>query len=467
MFLKLLILLLRTRFSKSFMLIVCLVFVYSLIALGLGFASGGIIPQYYLGFIFSVFLLPATLFGGISINEADRDFLFTSSIRNRDLIPSFYIAQAVASSIIFVSATFVYLSMLTTKPYFLWMGIVSVVAMSFLPISMSLFMAGKHILIKVSASILEVLWIFSSFAGYNFGPLYFLNENSGSLISMGILVSITVIVTGLAFMSINAESLPFTFYSLSEKNRNYFTRNHKFSGMKSTNAILKLNFSQIDFTSRMASVGNIRVRVNRISVYAMFLIMCLFSLIFYLIVHYYLFRNPFDLFIASAYVAWFLILALSTGTMSKERAWLSLSAMSIDGYLRLILISKILQSIFISLPFFVVFMIMSLQGMMPYEYSLLFLCIVPAFSGINFILSFLRKPYQVLQEDILPAIYNSSQFMTVPISIVNLFFIFIVMLFSFSFYIVFPAAIVILALVIHSKSYWRDSIYRWVEIGYM
>ncbi len=311
------------------------------------------------------------------------------------------------------------------------------------------------------------MWIFSSFAGYNFGPLYFLNENSGSLISMGILVSITVIVTGLAFMSINAESLPFTFYSLSEKNRNYFTRNHKFSGMKSTNAILKLNFSQIDFTSRMASVGNIRVRVNRISVYAMFLIMCLFSLIFYLIVHYYLFRNPFDLFIASAYVAWFLILALSTGTMSKERAWLSLSAMSIDGYLRLILISKILQSIFISLPFFVVFMIMSLQGMMPYEYSLLFLCIVPAFSGINFILSFLRKPYQVLQEDILPAIYNSSQFMTVPISIVNLFFIFIVMLFSFSFYIVFPAAIVILALVIHSKSYWRDSIYRWVEIGYM
>ena len=467
MFLKLLTLLIRTRFSKSYLIIISLVFLYSILALWMGFTSSVFIPKYYLGFIFAIFLVPSTYMGGLSINEADRDFLFTSAIRNRDLIPTFYLAQAIASSMIFMSATLVYLTLLAGNLLYLAYGIISVICMSLLPISMSLNMAGKSSTTKISICTLESLWILTSFFGYSIGPISFLDGGPGSLISMLMLLTITVITTGLAFLSINAESLPFRFYSFSARNNDHFTRNQKFAGMRSEKAVIKLNFTQVDFTSRMASVGNIRVRVNRISVYKLFVVMCIFSAAYFAVSFFYIRMESFQIFIATSYIAWFLIMAMSSGTMSKERAWLSLSAMPIESYMRLLMVSKIIQALFVSLPFSIVTIFLVFEGILPTSVPLLFLFVVPSFAGINFTISLIRKPYQVLQEDILPSIYNSSQFMTVPISLFMLFFIFLVMIYPFAFLLLIPATLIVIFASFFSRFYWQNGIYRWIEMGYV
>ena len=467
MFLKLLTLLVRTRFSRSYLIIVSLVFLYSILALWMGFTSSVFIPKYYLGFIFAIFLVPSTYMGGLSINEADRDFLFTSAIRNRDLIPTFYLAQAIASSLIFMSATLVYLTLLAGNSLDLFYGIVSVICMSLLPISMSLNMAGKSSMVKIPVITLESLWILSSFFGYSIGPVSFLDGGTVSLISTLVLLTVTVITTGFAFLSINAESLPFRFYSFSSRNTDHFTKTQKFTGMGSKKAVIKLNFTQVDFTSRIASVGNIRVKVNRISVYTLFIVMCIFSAVYFGVSFFYIRTESFQLFIATSYIAWFLIMAMSSGTMSKERAWLSLSAMSIESYMRLLMISKILQALFVSLPFSIVAIVLSFGGILSPSVPLLFLFVVPSFAGINFVISLIRKPYQVLQEDILPSIYNSSQFMTVPISIFMLFFIFVVMIYPFAFLFVIPATLIVISVSFFSRFYWQNGIYRWIERGYV
>ncbi len=467
MFLKLLTLLIRTRFSRSYLIIITLVFVYSILAIWMGLASSLFIPKYYLGFIFLIFLVPSTYMGGMSINEADRDFLFTSAIRNRDLIPTFYLAQALASSLIFLSATFVYLLLLIGNPLYLVSGIISVICMALLPISMSLNMAGKSPMIKIPVCIIETLWILSSFFGYGFGPISFLNGGTASLLSMQVILAVTVSTTAFAFISINAESLPFRFYSFSSRNSNNFSRSQTFTGIGRNKAILKLNFMQVDFTSRVSSVGNIRVSVNRVSVYRLFFVMCIFAAAYFAVSFFYIREDGFQLFIATSYISWFLIMAMSSGTLSKERAWLSLSAMSIESYMRLLMISKILQALFVSLPFAVVSALLDFSGILSFSVPILFLFVVPSFAGINFIITLLRKPYQVLQEDILPSIYNSSQFMTVPISLFMLFFIFLVMIFPITFLFIIPAALIIILASMYNKPYWQNSIYRWVEMGYV
>ncbi len=466
MFLKVLKLLIKSRFSKSFLFIILMIFIYSIytIAIGSGYNEFSL---YYLAFIFLIFLVSATMVGGLSLTAADRDFLLTSAVRNRVLIPAFFIAQALASSILFIAAASGAIILFRGNSFELMVGIVAIICMAILPISMSLNMAGRNNYVKGFFSAAESGWVILSFTSFPYGALSFLVD--GNLSSSTILISITIIATAVSSLNIRAESLPFRISSFSMRNRTSFKKSFTFTGLSRDSAILKLNFRQIDFTSRVASMGNIRVRINRVGIYTMFLIVSILAVAFTVFMFLYgkKIGPSFFTFILSAYIVWLLSLAFSTGTLSKERAWLSFTSMPVESYLRMVMFAKMLQTLFISVPFALSSIIVGIyidRSFIPLAGVILMF--PPVFTGINFSLSFIRSPYQILQEDILPSVYNASQFALFPISFGMLLILFVVILLPVSTIPVFAASVIFLLFLSWRQDYWKNHLYSWIERGY-
>ncbi len=472
MFTKVLSLLIKSRFSRSFLIIIFFVFVYSLFVISFGFDFGNEakIGSYYLAFFFLLFIVSATVAGGLSITNADRDFLLTSAVRNIDLIPAFFIAQALSSSIIFIAAAAGALGFFRTNlPDFI-LGIVAIICMAILPISMSLNMAGKRIEVKGFFAAIEFAWIASSFVGFPYGALSFITSlNPDSSI---VVIASTIAATAFASRTITGESLPFRISSFSSRNKNRYDKTYSFKEKKPMEAIMLLHFRQVDFTSRAASMGNIRVRINRVSIYTLFVILSVLSIVMTFLLIWFnkdisAGFGSFSEFMIFAYVAWFLSIMLSTGTLSKERAWLSFTSIPIEKYLRKVLEAKMLQTLFACVPFIVssIFLGFYLSHIY-FEMTTVLLLFPAVYSGINFSLSFMRKPYQILQEDIMPSTYNASQFGVFPITFTMLIALFAVIIFPITTPFIFAAAVLILSYLAFSKKYWQKRLYQWTELGY-
>lgn len=472
MFIKVMKLLIKSRFSKAFLLIILAIFVYSFFVISFGFDlnSEKNFGSYYLAFFFLLFLISATVGGGLSVTRADLDFLLTSAVRNRDLIPAFFIAQSLSSSLIFIAAASGAIAFYRTNLSDFMLGIVAIICMAILPISMSLNMAGKGMKLKAPAAAIEGLWIVSSFIGFQYGALSFityLNPYSSLIVIFS-----TIIATAVASTTIRGESLPFRISSFSMRGKNSYDKSFSFMGKNPVEAIMSLHFRQVDFTSRVASMGNIRVKVNRVSIYMLFAIISVIALLLtFLLIEFQ--RNflstygSFGIYLLSAYIAWFLSLMLSTGTLSKERAWLSFTSIPIEIYLRKVMEAKVLQTLFASVPFIISFIILGFY--VSHTFFILTIVLIlfpPLYSGINFSLSFLRKPYQILQENILPSTYNASQFAVFPISFTMLIALFAVVIFPITIPFIFTIDLLILLFLSFRKSYWQKRLYQWIERGY-
>ncbi|MGP6239592.1 hypothetical protein ACNF40_04140 [Cuniculiplasma sp. SKW4] len=472
MFIKVMKLLVKSRFSRAFLLILFGIFAYSffVISFGFDFNSEKSFGSYYLAFFFLLFLLSATVGGGLSVTRADLDFLLTSAVRNRDLIPAFFIAQALSSSLIFIAAASGAIAFFRTNLSGFILGIVAIICMAILPISMSLNMAGKGMNLKVPVAAIEAGWIVSSFIGFPYGALSFITylDPYSSLT----VIILTIVATAVAATTIRGESLPFRISSFSMRTKNSYDKSFSFKEKNPVEAIMSLHFRQVDFTSRVASMGNIRVKVNRVSIYMLFAILSAIAFVvtFLLIEFQGNFLSTFGsfgIYLLAAYFAWFLSLMLSTGTLSKERAWLSFTSIPIEIYLRKVMEAKILQTLFASVPFIISFIVLGIY--ISHTFFIMTIVLIlfpPLYSGINFSLSFLRKPYQILQENILPSTYNASQFAVFPITFTMLIALFVVVIFPVTIPLIFAIDVLILLYLSFRKSYWQKRLYQWIERGY-
>ena len=473
MFGKVLTLLIKSRFSKGFLAIIIMLLFYSLLTINLGLTTDKSFAAYYLGFFFIVFLASAIYTGGISTTSADRDFLLTSAIGNRVLVPAFFISQALASSLIFISAGSASLIVIRDNTLALSFGIVDLLCMAILPISMSLNMASLPRFVRVGGAAISVIWVISSFFNIPIGPLSFLRGQV--IISSLFLILVTLIATVVSFNSIKQESLPFKLSAMSSRNRG-FKKLFSFTGRTPEYAVFHLHFKQVDFSSRTASMGNIKIKVNRVSVYTILILVSVLAVAFGI---YELFfnkniptslasPNAFLYLLPEAYAQWGLAMGLSSGTLSKERAWLGFTSMPIEKYMGVTMISKMVQTLTIGSPFIVVNAILAYRGMFGAIPSIIiFLILVPVYSGINFTLSFYKKTFQIKQEDVLPTTYNISQFRTLPIAFTMLILIFVALFVPISLPFIIAGSIGFLAFLTLNKNYWKRSLYKMIENGYV
>ncbi len=473
MFGKVLKLLIKSRFSRGFLAIIIMILFYSLLTIDLGLTDDKNFAAYYLGFFFTLFLASAIYTGGISTTAADRDFLLTSAIGNRVLVPAFFLSQALASSLIFISAGSASLIIVKNNVFSLSFGIVDLVCMAILPISMSINMSSFSRPIRIFGAAISVLWVISSFFGVAIGPLSFLR---GEVVQSSLfLILVTIVATSISFRSITQESLPYKLSAMSSKSKG-FRKLFSFTGHSPDYAVFHLHFKQVDFSSRTASMGNIKIKVNRVSI---FTILFLTSVLAAALGIYEIFFDPaipkslaspnaFLFLFPEAYAQWGLAMGLSSGTLSKERAWLAFISMPTEKYLDITMLSKMMQALVVSLPFVVVNGIMAYLGMIDAVSSILiFLILVPIYSGINFSLSFYKRTFQITQEDVLPSTYNISQFRTMPISFSMLILIFVGLFIPIALPFVLGGSAAFLAYLAFNKNHWKRALYKMVENGYV
>jgi hypothetical protein len=471
MFYKVLKLLIKSRFSRSYLFIILLIFIYSIITIHFGVSDTANFGSYYLAFFFIIFLVSAIYMGGISTTSADRDFLLTSSIENVVLVPAFFISQALASSLIFVSAASASLILLRHDQTALLIGILDIFCMAILPISMSLNMAEQPRPVKIVSAGIALIWILSSYLNFPYGPMSFL---SGHLYSSTIvLVLVTAIATVISFRAIKQESLPYRLSAMTSKGKG-FKSLFNFNQQKPYRAIFELHFKQVDFSTRAASMGNIRIKVNRVSVYTISLLTTALAVGFSSFEFFYV-RNIISgsssliyVLFPEVYIAWGISLGLSTGTLSKERAWLAFITIPIENYMQVTALAKMSQALVIALPFIGANIFLLIEGF-PYAFPslLIFIFLVPIYCGINFSMSFYRKTFQITQEDVLPSTYNMSQFILLPVSFILLALLFVGIFFLPSLPLVIIGAGTFLAAVLMNKSHWKNGMYAMVEKGYV
>ncbi len=472
MFLKVLKLLIKSRFSRNYLILIFFIFIYSIFTVNFGLNDTTSFGSYYLAFFFLLFLISAIYAGGISTTAADRDFLLTSPLENRVLVPAFFISQALASSLIFISAASAAFIILKTNSISLLVGIVDIACMAILPISMSLNMAGLPRTARIGASGVAGLWVVSSYLGFPYGPMAFL---SGHLLQSSLfLIMVTIVATLVSFRSISQESLPFRLSAMSTKSKS-FKDLFKFSNKAPSMAVFELHFKQVDFSSRTASMGNIRVRVNRVSIFTIALLTSFFAFAFtiFQLVYVrhltggYAITLLYVLF-PEVYIAWGIALGLSTGTLSKERAWLAFISFPVETYMQITASAKMFQAFIVSLPIIIANIILAIMGVpFTWEFILIFAILVPVYSGINFSLSFYRKTFQITQEDVLPSTYNLTQFILLPVSFIMLILLFFSVFFTLSLPFVIAGAVMFLGIFLLRKEHWKKGLYKMVENGYV
>ena len=472
MFLSVLKLLIKSRFSRNYLLVILFIFIYSIFTVNFGLDDTSNFGSYYLAFFFLLFLLSAIYTGGISTTSADRDFLLTSAIENRVLVPAFFISQALASSLIFISAASASFIILRSNETALLVGIVDIICMAILPISMSLNMAGTPRPARVGVAAIAGLWVISSYLGFPLGPLSFL---SGHLFESSLfLIIVTVIATGVSFKAISQESLPFKLSAMATKSKG-FRDLFKFMGKQPALAVFELHFKQVDFSSRTASMGNIRVKVNRVSLYTIGLLTTLLGVAFVLFQLYYvrgLSKGSSDsllyVLFPEIYIAWGISLGLSTGTLSKERAWLAFISFPVERYMQLTALAKMAQALFVSVPMIAANVILTMLGIpFSFEFIWIFALLVPIYCGISFSMSFYKKTFQITQEDVLPSTYNLTQFILLPVSFIMLVVLFIVAFFAGSLPFIILGAGIFLGVFLFREDHWKNGLYRMVESGYV
>lgn len=472
MFLKVLQLLVKSRFSRNYLLVIFFIFIYSIFTVNFGLNDTVNFGSYYLAFFFLIFLVSAIYTGGISTTSADRDFLLTSPIENRVLVPAFFISQALASSLIFISAASASFIILKNSEASLLIGIADIICMAILPISMSLNMAGTPKAARVGAAIVAIAWIFSSYAGFPFGPLSFL---SGHLVESSLfLILVTIVATAVSFRAISQNSLPFKLSAMSTKSKG-FKELFSFRGKRPSMAVFELHFKQVDFSSRTASMGNIRIKVNRISIFTIALLTTALGVFFVFFQLFYVKTLPktssdslLYILFPEIYISWGISLGLSTGTLSKERAWLAFISFPVEKYMRITVLAKMSQSFFVSIPLIVANIFLAIEGIhFAFEFIWIFALLVPIYCGISFSMSFYRKAYQITQEDVLPSTYNLTQFILLPVSFVMLILLFLVSFFEGSLPFTIVGGGIFLSLFLLGENHWKNGLYRMIESGYV
>ncbi|MGP6219719.1 hypothetical protein [Caldiplasma sukawensis] len=480
MFLKLLKLLLKSRYTKGYLSIILLVFFYSIITGSVGEEGGySFYSVYYLAFIFGLFTVSATLFGGISTTSADRNFLLTSPVKSRDLIPAFFIVQAVNTSILFIAASFGGIIETAKNITSIYYDIIGILIFSVFPISMSINYYDISLKYKLVTAVLEVIWIGSSFFNFKYGAISFITN--GSIVSIYLLLTVFIISMAFSSYRTRSEELPFRLNDIRiRKMKEVYKSEKTFRGKSSTLAVFLFHFKYIDLSSRVATQGNLRIRVSRVKFYIVPLITSVISIILFLIifgripfVHFSMASKGdlslFELGFLESYVAWSLSLAMGSGLISRERAWLGFSSMDFRRYLLICTSAKFLQGMIGSLPIFIMNMTAYFLTSKIYFLYLAFIFIisVPEVSALVLLLNVNKRAFQITSEDVLPRPYSMGQFLFFGTSFVVLFvLIFETLLTQYDFYD-FAVIFLVLIVLISMKNYWNEKLYDMIEDGYV
>ena len=410
---KLLKFVLRTRFSRPFLIFVAIMVVYS-VAISTTIPPSGVnaILGYYAAGIIALFLAMALATGGVMVMKSDRDYLFTLPLSSRDLSVSIFFAQFIAfgTTVLFM---FVYLAQAFTSPLL----IADMVALALTFTSLGVIAPTMQTRIRIALSVALALWTLLSFANFPFTPGSAFNGNLyGGTATLMILAAVTVVAAFRGLGRIELDMMK----SMVRSTASDVKSPNSYVGKSPVGAIYSMNLTNMSIAGRMNMAGTSRYVSKRVKTWwvaTAATVAAAAYLIFALSLGPVSDVSGTDTFPAAILVAIglaFLGFFLSQSAITNERVWLSLTALPPATYFRHLIASRVASLMLILAPFAVANLILLVVG---YGVSLaaliVILLIIPGSFVLEICWAAYVAPIQVKGDDMMmPAQFNLRQMAT-------------------------------------------------------
>jgi hypothetical protein len=351
--LRLLKFVLRTRFSRPFLIFVVLIIAYSIIISRTIPPSGvSLIFSYYAVAIIALFLATALATGGVMVLKSDRDYLFTLPLSTRDLSISIFFSQFIAygSTVIFM---FIYLVQAFTSPLL----ILDLVALALILTSVGVIAPSIRTRTRLVLSVGLGLWTLLSLANVPFSPG---SAFTGDLYTgTATLIALAFITVVAAFRGLSRIELDMM-KSLVRSTSAEIKSPNSFAGKSPIGAMYSMNLSNMSLAGRMNMAGTSRYVSRRVKTRWVAAATSAAAAVYFVFALYLgntIGRNSTDLVattpaeIIVAIALSFLAFFFSQSAITNERMWLSLTSLPASTYFRHLIASRVISLLLILAPF--------------------------------------------------------------------------------------------------------------------
>ena len=257
MLLKLLKFIVRTRFSRPFLIFMTIMLVYFIgVSAAIPHQQGSIIFGYYGTGITALFLAMALATGGVMVFKSDRDYLFTLPLSTRDLSISIYFAQFIAFGItILFMFGYLYQAINST------LLVVDLVALALTFTSLGIIAPSMTTRVRLILSVALALWTLLAFADVPLSPgAAFYGNAYGGTASLLLLTGVTTVaaIRGLSRVELDMMRSLVRSTSVDVKSPN------SYAGKSPIGAIYSMNLTTISLAGRMNMAGTSRYVSRRI-----------------------------------------------------------------------------------------------------------------------------------------------------------------------------------------------------------
>lgn len=404
MFLKIVKLLLRTRFTKSFFGLLGFVLLIDLSTIPLlSSGSGGslsLISILFVALLYYVFVALLILFGnGLSLTKPDQEFLLTSSVPGKQMPYALFLSQYVALGLFFLVMS------LGLAVNFISNPLVSIVIiLDFAMLSGALTSIGVAITeygnaVRVTVLALVSLFLFSFLLNFPFSPFAII---SGHILEGSIsIIPFFALTFAFALRWINSQDLTARTPKIVLGGKQNFKDEVSFSELSPERAIFNNYFFHAYQGNAATFMGQNFSRSNRIRLKGVMRVMIILSVILGALLYYGSTRmSPTEIlsfeFIILFYLGIYPPMILFSSTFAMERLWLAGTSIQFARYMRIMVAAQMAQAALVNLPFFLAFVFLSLsRNSIILPVAVAELVVIPISVGVMASLSATARPPQV------------------------------------------------------------------------
>ena len=470
MLLSLLKFILRTRFSRPFLILMAVLLVYYVgVSQAIPAQAGVSILGYYGTAIIALFLAMALATGGVMILKSDRDYLFTLPLSTRDLSISIFFSQFIAFGIT-ILLMFGYFYESFHSAFLL----VDLVALALTFTSLGVIAPALTTRVRALLSVALALWTLLAFTGFPFTPGSAFNGNI--LGGTATLIALAAVTTAAAFRGLSRIELDLM-RSLVRSTSADIKSPMSYAGKSPVGAIYSMNLSSISIAGRANMAGSSRYFSRRVKVRWVVAATSAAAAAYFAFVFFYLgppqpsaagsdsLPAAIGVSIALAILAFF----LSQSSITNERIWLSLTSLPAATYFRHLIASRVASLMLIITPFAVADAALFVMG---YSEALGALAVVVTVIPGSFVLEILWAAYvapiQVKGDDMMMAAQFSIRQMSSTLPMVGSFLLVVIATILPWFAFEGGAILVVLAAAITmSGRFWERVVTRLTETGFI
>ncbi len=350
---KLLKFIIRTRFSRPFLILIGILVVYETgISATIPAGKENLVLSYYGTAIIALFLAMALATGGVMVLKSDRDYLFTLPLSARDLSLSIFFSQFIAFgiSILFM---FVYLAQSLASVFLL----TDLVALALTFTSLGIIATALSTRLRAVLSVGVALWTLTGIVGFPFSPGSAFN---GAVYTGTVtLLALAVATTAVAFRGLSRLELDMM-RNLIRSSSSEIKSQVSYSGKSPIGAIYSMNLSTMSLAGRMNMAGTSRYVSRRVKTRWVVIATSVAAAAYFAFVRYRGPPTPFTVGTNSMPEAILVSIGLallsfffSQAAINNERIWLSLTSLPPGTYFRHLVTSKLISLFLILTPFMV------------------------------------------------------------------------------------------------------------------